>query len=51
MNIQTGEVRVENYKGAEPAYVEMVKILGADNGAEQLQKVCILLRIEVSGVN
>ncbi|KAK2177567.1 hypothetical protein NP493_591g01025 [Ridgeia piscesae] len=46
VNIQTGEVRVENYKGAEPAYVEMVKILGADNGAEQLQKVCILLRIE-----
>ena len=39
---------METYKNAEPAYVEMVKLLGSADGTQQLQKVSILLRIEVS---
>ena len=48
VNVQTGEVKMETYKNAEPAYVEMVKLLGSADGTQQLQKVSILLRVEVS---
>ena len=33
------------YKSAEPAYVDHIKVLGNDLGTEELQKICIVLRI------
>ena len=47
LNQQTGESRVEKYKGQEPAWVEQIKICGDDTGKQPLQKACIMLRIEV----
>ena len=48
INVQTGEVKIEKYKNQESATVLQIKILGGDNGVEDLQKVCIVLRIQVS---
>ena len=40
----TGQIQVEKYKGEE-CYVDQVRIIGADNGNESLQKIHIKLRI------
>ncbi len=48
INLQTGDYRTERFKGSEPAWVEQVKICGDDAGKQALQKVCIVLRIDVS---
>ena len=47
LNQQTGESRIEKYKGQEAAWVEQIKICGDDTGKQPLQKACIVLRIEV----
>ena len=48
VNVQTTEVKTIKYKNQEPAYVEQIKVLGNDLGNEELQKICIVLRIQVS---
>ena len=47
INIQTGDVKVQIYRGQEEAVVEQIKLCGNDRGDEELQKICIMLRIEV----
>ena len=34
------------YKSSEPAYVDHIKVLGNDLGTEELQKICIVLRVQ-----
>lgn len=46
INVQTGEARVEKYKHQEPGYVDHIKILGSETGSEELQKICIMIRIQ-----
>ena len=45
VNIQTGELMVETYTSAEPAYVDQVKLLGNDKGTGAKSEVVITLRI------
>ena len=37
-----------NYKSQEPAYVEFIRAIGNDTGTATLQRVSIMLRINVS---
>ena len=48
INVQTGKSTVVHFHGPETGIVDQVKILGNDLGTEELQKVCIVLRIDVS---
>ena len=48
INLNTGDLKVYNYRSSEPAYVEQVKILGDDLGNEELKRVCVILRVVVS---
>lgn len=41
----TGRTKVHKYKGDEVAYVDEVRVLGSDNGDQELQKIHIKLRI------
>jgi DNA-directed RNA polymerase I subunit RPA2 len=41
----TGKVTVINYKGTEDAYVDQVRLVGADAGDQELQKIHIKFRI------
>ncbi|XP_013402434.1 DNA-directed RNA polymerase I subunit RPA2 [Lingula anatina] len=45
INVQTGEARVTLYKSQEAAYVDHIKVLGNDTGTDEMQKICICLRI------
>lgn len=50
INIQTGAVKVDLYKGSESAFVQQVKVLGSETGQGPLNRVIIVLRIPVSDV-
>ncbi|PVD31138.1 hypothetical protein C0Q70_10416 [Pomacea canaliculata] len=45
INIQTGAVKVDLYKGSESAFVQQVKVLGSETGQGPLNRVIIVLRI------
>ncbi|XP_076461526.1 DNA-directed RNA polymerase I subunit RPA2-like [Babylonia areolata] len=45
INLQTGAVQVERYRGGEDAFVDQVKVLGSDSGTAPLNCVCLVLRI------
>ena len=49
INIQSGEQKIMKYKSEEPAYVEFIRAVGNDTGTGMLQRVCVMLRINVSG--
>ena len=38
---------VKTYRDPEPAWVDQVKILGGASGTEELEHVCIVLRMQV----
>ncbi|XP_072029490.1 LOW QUALITY PROTEIN: DNA-directed RNA polymerase I subunit RPA2-like [Amphiura filiformis] len=45
-NVETGQVRIEKYKGTEVAVVDHVKVIGNDLGNQECQRAFIQLRIE-----
>ena len=47
LDTNTGEYRVENFKKQEKAYIESVRLLGNDDGNEQINKVAIMMSFQV----
>ena len=47
MDTNTGEYRVEYSKKQERAYIESVRLLGNDDGNEQINKVAIMMAFQV----
>ncbi len=48
LDTNTGEYRVENFKKQEKAYIESVRLLGNDDGNEQINKVAIMMAFQVN---
>ena len=47
LDTNTGEYRVEYSKKQERAYIESVRLLGNDDGNEQINKVAIMMAFQV----
>jgi hypothetical protein len=48
LDTNTGEYRVEHFKKQEKAYIESVRLLGNDDGNEQINKVAIMMAFQVN---